>query len=511
MGQAHIRLDQQNVRTAIPSLKSPNDLYFTLVFTALGKEKETVERTLTSGLTLTVELESGDWKLEVKGYRTKSKASLMVQGQIDCITVEEGKFSTVVVNLVPVFSSGLEGSLSYSVKFPETVSRAFLSLYPLDPPGTKQKIDMLKNAELSITTSGTTATLIKVLSVGSYQALLDLYDGKNNKAAVWTGIVHVYDSSTTVLKQEFTTGSFASPQVVGKDEKTLEGKLAAALESGLGSCTIALDDNVTVGPLPPLKATDGEVIAITIDGKGKTVQLDGNGSLFTLSAESGSSLTLVLEDITVNGTTANTAPVVQVNSGGTLELNDGSSLTGNASSGNGGGVVVASGGALNMNGGTIRGNSATQGASKGGGVYVGSGGIFTMNDGEISGNSTPKSTSSGNYGGGGVYVDDGGTFIMTGGVVSENTSGYDGGGVLVCGKTGTFTMSGGMISGNSAQYGGGVYASGSGTFTMTGGVIYGSGEEVGKKNTAPNGAAFHNYGGASNVGSNSSTIVKSTS
>jgi hypothetical protein len=119
-----------------------------------------------------------------------------------------------------------------------------------------------------------------------------------------------------------------------------------------------------------------------------------------------------------------------------------------------------------MNGGTISGNSATDG----GGVYITSSNSvfpsFTMNGGKISGN-----TVSGN--GGGVFIGDG----------------YF-----------TFDMRGGEISGNkAAEIGGGVYIAG-GFFQISTGTIYGSNEtNVSLRNTAPSGAVL---GIASGLGNN---------
>jgi len=68
-----------------------------------------------------------------------------------------------------------------------------------------------------------------------------------------------------------------------------------------------------------------------------------------------------------------------------------------------------------MNGGTIRGNSA----ANGGGVYVGTGSAFIMNRGNISGNSATN--------GGGVYVSSSlppfysTVFTQKGGSISSNT------------------------------------------------------------------------------------------
>jgi uncharacterized repeat protein (TIGR02543 family) len=256
---------------------------------------------------------------------------------------------------------------------------------------------------------------------------------------------------------------------------------------------ILLKENETLGPQPALNVTGGKELAITIDGSGKTISLGSNGSLFTLGADTDSSLTLVLEDITLEGKDGNNAPVVKVNSGGNLDLQDGSVLTGNTSSSSSGGVLVNSGGTLTMSGGEISGNTVSGGSNGSGGVYI-DGGTFSMSGGEISGNRTIQSNSTTQYACGGVYVTGGGTFEMTGGTISDNhaiqsNSGpkYCSGGVFVSGAT--FTMTNGVISGNSSTYGGGVYLGG-GSFTMSNGTISGNTATANAGGVMVNGGTF---------------------
>jgi predicted outer membrane repeat protein len=219
----------------------------------------------------------------------------------------------------------------------------------------------------------------------------------------------------------------------------------------------------------------GGVVTVTIDGGGRTVTLSENGALITI----GSGVTLKLRNITLRGQgldVDNTAALIQVQTGGTLELNDDVLITGNKSASYGGGVYVD--GTFTMNAGEISDNTA----DRGGGVYVGSSwdgdGTFTMNNGKISGNTASAYGGSGYYGdGGGVYVGQQGTFTMSGGEISDNTADSGGGGVEIWG--GTFTMSGGEISDNTADSsGGGVDVGSGGTFTMSDGKI--SGNTAGK-------------------------------
>ena len=252
-------------------------------------------------------------------------------------------------------------------------------------------------------------------------------------------------------------------------------------------------------------------IIILLKGE-QTVSLSSNGSLFRI----GSDVTLILEQITLNGRDSNRASLVYVGSSGTFTMNDGE-ISGNTASSNtsgyGGGVYVDDG-TFTMNGGKISGNTAKSSAYAdpvyGGGVYVtGTNATFTMNGGEISDNTASSSHPALDYRsgstayGGGVYVGSG-TFTMSGGKISCNTvsasgswnySSYSyGGGVYNCG---TFTMSGGEISGNTASasfsanspssysgYGGGVCMGSGGTFTKSGGTVTGYGDDTVNGNKA---------------------------
>jgi hypothetical protein len=127
-----------------------------------------------------------------------------------------------------------------------------------------------------------------------------------------------------------------------------------------------------------------------------------------------------------------------------------------------------------MQGGTIRGNTASSYCA-GGGVNV-NGGLFSMVGGTISGNINSSSL----YGGGGVHVKSG-TFIMQGGTISGNTASHYGGGVYV---------------------GGGNFSKNPGIDGINSGIIYGSeasgndANGVPLKNTATNSSAAVYYSGS---------------
>ena len=172
------------------------------------------------------------------------------------------------------------------------------------------------------------------------------------------------------------------------------------------------------------------------------------------------------------------APLIVINDGGRMTIQDGTVLeynsnkpdTANVTSGYVGlGGAIYCNGTLTMNGGTIQYCEALCG----GGVYV-EGGSFYLTGGLIDHNyardiETKKSNASRSYhknAGGGVYVGENSTMVMSGGTISYNESSREGGGISLGWLNrnkgayfdkyiSTFTMNGGTITHNVATSTGG--------------------------------------------------------
>ncbi|MCL2603558.1 MAG: FecR family protein [Defluviitaleaceae bacterium] len=259
----------------------------------------------------------------------------------------------------------------------------------------------------------------------------------------------------TPITAQWTAGGGNTATVTG-GAFTNQGfpTLAAALDTigtTAGTYNITLYENQNIGA-----RTLENGLNITLSANSaQAVQLTGTGSLFTILA--ANSLTLG-DNITLRGVNNNIFPLVVVE--GTFTMNGGT-ITGNTTTGSGGGVRVADGAVFNMSGGTITGNTA---AANGGGVIVqkigATGGTFNLTgNGTITNNNAQW--------GGGLAVF--GEFSMNGGTISGNTATDNGGGIIVYGDA---SLSGGTISGNNARWGGGVCvdeANGiAGTVTMGG-------------------------------------------
>jgi len=257
-------------------------------------------------------------------------------------------------------------------------------------------------------------------------------------------------------------------------------------------------------------------LTITLKGNNTTpgnIQLTGVGTLFSIPP----GVTLVLDNVNLRGVNNNNAPLVQV--GGTLQMNDGASISGNliwstTDYPRSGGVEVLSGGIFNMHSGIISGNrgmiglagtnapnnfqpAGNGGAGSAGGVEIRSGGTFNMHSGLITGNFGgngggggrgrdgrvnafgPNDHASwggtGGIGGGGaVNVRNGGTFTMIGGKITENRGGTGGsGGTGGWGVAPAEALNGGN-GGGGGRGSGAVNIENNGTFNMTGGEITGN-------------------------------------
>jgi hypothetical protein len=387
--------------------------------------------------------------------------------------------------------------------------------------------DYTQDSIITISNSITPVTLISgVPTTGTAGEALTLSGtvspgNATNKTIVWSvksagtsgAMINGNTLTTTAAGTVTVTAAIVNGQSTGSDytqDFTITFLSAPMPTDSLEAALAWIKDNAVAGGEYTIMLTADEVIApatLSYDGKNvsiilqsgsaseRTVSLSANGSLFTV----GNKVTLALgNNVTLQGkATSNNVALVRVNSGGALEMNAGSKITGNTNGDGGGGGVYVAGGTFTMSGGTISGNkvwSDPSNKSGGGGVCVVDG-TFTMEGGTISGNMAVYNTSvvGGAYtrdAGGGVYISRG-TFTMSG---NAQISGNVGSGVYVVG--GTFRMSGnaringndgsvgnsGSDNGLSASGGGGVYVVGIsvnssyvvGTFTMEGGTISGN-------------------------------------
>ncbi len=210
--------------------------------------------------------------------------------------------------------------------------------------------------------------------------------------------------------------------------------------------TDANPDTITL-QLGQLNVTD----SVTISGTGATsLTIDGDNSSRVFYLYNGAAtLDITLSGMTITGGNASTGGGI-VDFDENLTLVD-SVVTGNTSSGKGGGLW-ADGFNMTL---TIRRTEISNNTAgdDGGGIYVeDTGGLLTIEDSTISGNQTSGD-------GGGIYFyDPDHDVLITRSTISGNTAAGKGGGIyLYSMDNGSFTIENSTITGNQANVGGGVY------------------------------------------------------
>jgi len=207
----------------------------------------------------------------------------------------------------------------------------------------------------------------------------------------------------------------------------------------------------------------------------------GDGSVFTIGYDTNRNLDVILSGMTLTGGTGISTPDpwggMKLGGGGVFNYGT-TTLIDCVVSGNTaffGGGIFNKGGILNLNGGSITGNTASQ---YGGGIYNNHWSIVNMDGGSITGNTA-------NYGGG-IYNDDGellpgGNYAylnLNGGSITDNIASQYGGGIYSTGSHITFDGTQVVVNSNKAHLpspselswyqGWGVYLT-TGTPTTTGG------------------------------------------
>jgi azurin len=210
-------------------------------------------------------------------------------------------------------------------------------------------------------------------------------------------------NATFILEETYTAGLYETVGGTLTEIKTdgtsivgLDAALTYIKDNGANKkmYTIVLNSDTTAsgyiigknGKQNGKDSNTGKWANLTITLRGttdsSTITKTGTGPLFTVYGFSADEPTLILHNITLKGNANNTSPLVITNNSGNydkgiLKMEQGSRITGNG----GGGVKIEKNGAFNMNGGTIDGNSAANGAA----VFGVSGATFDKTGGTIYG------------------------------------------------------------------------------------------------------------------------------
>jgi len=466
MGRVEICIAGSDARTLLPDTGgiAAMSLEYKLAITKAGEDTPAVNVTF-SGNNWTGELEPGDYTVDITAV--KSGTSQAAARGNENLTVNKDSVSSVNVALA-VLEKGT-GYFSYSINIQGNVTAVNGILRFVSLSGG------IARSPVAVTGANLNGTIN--LDSGYYRVFLNMsgITGEQTKFFGTTSAAYIADTLTTKAVYNITGDDFIPEYYFPgiSNSAQLNSALAEIETSFFGAFAIFVTGSFQAGPTA-LTAAGFENKTIKLRSEsGNEITLNNNGSLFTV----GAGVTLVLENITLKGRSANNAPLVKVNKNGRLVINNGGKITGN--------------------------NYVTSVDTSGGaGVYM-DGGAMEIAGGEISGNTLNTSTGS-NIGGGGVYAVNDSAVLMSGGAIRGNRVTKSGsnassapvyGGGIIVGNNSSFEMIDGVIEGNimefltqnsrSLAYGGGVAIFSTSVFYFKGGKI--------RNNTCK--AAFTNSGG----------------
>jgi CSLREA domain-containing protein len=238
---------------------------------------------------------------------------------------------------------------------------------------------------------------------------------------------------------------------------------------------------------------------LTISGAGAATAIVDGGALDRVFHLLGA-ITVNLSGLTIqNGSSGRGGGIFNAG-GGTLAVTN-STISGNTSTDEGGGIANGSfvaaipAGTLNLTNSTVSGNSAKYG----GGIFHAPGATLTLDSSTVSGNS-------GTAHGGGIV--NRGTMSVRNSTISGNTIAF-GGGII---NFGTATLTSSTLSGNTATFGagggGGIYADSAGSITLKNTIVANS--PSGGNCTGGIGSLGHNLSSDASCGFTASGDLQNT-
>lgn len=396
-------------------------------------------------------LTAGSW--QITAYAKKSNGTLVMQSQTKSVTLSKSKpDANTSLSLEPASGSG---DINLTISWDTNSGIGYCKWSSSD------------YSALEGSTENPSAVIINLhgLSARTYSIKLSFYSSKANEEAglppvyecmeyiavysgltttKWTaetashidssGIFKVTSScvETFVYRKIYvsqtgndTSGNGTSERPFATIEKAM-ARLNEAASKGIRASEISADTpwelHVSGTPTAPTSNISGNALidvsstignlAIIGDGSGATIDANSKGRVVNVAA--GANATM--QNITLKGGNATSGGCIYMNSGSSVTIKTGTSITENNASQKGGGICCDSGN-LTINGGTISSNTLSGNNEDGGGVgiYI-NGGTLTMTGGEISSNNKLTITSRG----GGIRMDNGTIFRMSGGKITRN-------------------------------------------------------------------------------------------
>jgi hypothetical protein len=265
-------LDTQ--RTILPATVLNDFVKFDLTFTSEDRsENYSGTRAEISGpLTL---LAGMTWDLTATGYISDGSDGYLpaATGSKTGIVITAGQITPVSLTLKAISDEG-EGTLAYTLSYPDTTVSATMTITPLSEGATPaQTLDFM--AAENPAAPSDTLTLVS----GYYRVTMSLTDD-TGKTAGARDILHVYKNLPSVITYAFTPVDFSTLIPVTSGDDNGPGTLRQALADAKSGDTIEINEELVITLTSALSFI--KAINLTIEGGGATLTQTGTNPLLRI-------------------------------------------------------------------------------------------------------------------------------------------------------------------------------------------------------------------------------------
>jgi len=373
--------DNSAARDILPSPATLSGMYFFLEFTGQSPGTAVIEDGFVYNESdYILILPNGTYNLDVRVYLDEddyeNNELPVFFGLLEDIKIEENKGVSRTIILSPFVDGEENGRFEWDItSFPADAASAVMTVYNF---ATGAPVSGLTNYNLIASPQGG----VDYLPSGYYRVLVALKKDNNHQEYVHREALHVYQNMTSAFTKDFSAVAFNElPGTVYVNKSGVFQGNYINLDEAFNSITDAGTYTVTVKTdqvIAPLSRIITGNITLIADNPSDPAEITLSSAGYLFDVIDGG--TLILDDgIILKGINNNNNALVRT--GGSFVMKNGSVITGNTNSGNGGAVYIYDGD-FTMEGGIISGNTA----NNGGGVYGTPDGNFFKTGGIIYGN-----------------------------------------------------------------------------------------------------------------------------
>jgi hypothetical protein len=262
-------------RTILPATVLDDFVKFDLAFKS-GDRNESYSGTrseLSSPLTLPAGM---TWDLTATGYISDGSGGYLVAatGSETGIVIAPNETTPVNITLKAISDEG-EGTLSYTLNYPDTTVSATMTITPLSVGAT-----LAQTLDFTADLSPAAPSGVLTLSSGYYRVTMSLTDGEGRTAGT-RDILHVYKNLSSAVSYAFTPADFSWFFRVSSGADSGPGTLRQALEDAESGDTIEIDEGLVITLTSELFFD--RAIRLTIEGYGATLTQTGTNRLLHIS------------------------------------------------------------------------------------------------------------------------------------------------------------------------------------------------------------------------------------